>query len=948
MTTARRKTKIGVILAPAIALVLAGGLYSQTNRATITGRVIDATNSSLQGAQVQVLPKGVTVVSDAQGEFRVVDLAPGDYKLVVNYTGFKISETPVTVQASDVKKVDIHMEVASQAESIVVTAERPHGEVEAIERSRNTDNVVQVLSGEVIRSLPNANVADALGRLPSVTLFRDEGEGAYVLVRGTEPRLTNMMINGVTIPSPEATARQVRLDALPAGLMESVEINKTLAPNMDGDGIGGSVNLKTKTAGDSPIATLSALGGYNTILGGRYNDQLDATLGKRFGATHRLGTLIGASYDWNGRGIDEIDPAIDPTSTPSRVLYKSDTDREYKYYRTRWGISGAIDYKFTDRTEIYIRGIYSEIKDYGEKWYYSPAATGAAKFYTSQKSPQYSIGSINMGGHHYMNSSWLSWEVAAGRSFQTASAGNPKADFSWTGAKLTCGYDPAAQTNPNVPIFGSNCEGPNSPLLNASNWGFADITTSSGITAQLNLTASGSYTKAYSLGGHRATFEAGGKVRNGHKFSEGTETVYDGWTASKYPMTQFQSNFSNDNYYEGAYFGGHYGPVSDFRQLQTYTLNNLSNFVDGYKTAQNNYPNQFDLIERITAGYLMNTIDIGKLRVMAGLRFENTNMDTFGYNVTLYPPGSPNCPTSTGCGTPVPVKSSQSYFNPLPSVTLRYALTPDSDIRAVYGRGISRPDPYQLIPYVTQDDSTNPAQVGIGNPNLRPTHANNYDLLYERFLHPIGMLQAGVFYKQLSSPLVKTLYTPTTGEWAGVPVTQEVNGTNSHIFGFEVSYQQHFTFLPGPLKALGAMANYSYTTSRVKSLPGRPDSPALQWQVPHTWNVSPTYDYKRVSIRVGMTYNGASIYSYAYSSAADPTGAGPTGPAGDVYLHSHFQVDAQGSVRIYKGLTAIAYGLNLNNAVDWYYTGQPIYLKQMSFFRTTIAIGFKYDFLHER
>jgi hypothetical protein len=97
-----------------------------------------------------------------------------------------------------------------------------------------------------------------------------------------------------------------------------------------------------------------------------------------------------------------------------------------------------------------------------------------------------------------------------------------------------------------------------------------------------------------------------------------------------------------------------------------------------------------------------------------------------------------------------------------------------------------------------------------------------------------------------------------------------------------------------------------------------------------------------------MNYNGASINSYAYAPGADLTGAGPTGPAGDVYLHSHFQVDAQGSVRVYRGLTAIAYGLNLNNAVDWYYTGQPAYIKQMSFFRPTIAIGFKYDFFHGR
>jgi TonB-dependent receptor len=752
------------------------------------------------------------------------------------------------------------------------------------------------------------------------------------------------MINGITVPSPEATARQVRLDALPADLVESVEINKTLAPNMDGDGIGGSVNLKTKTAGDAPIASLRFLGGYNQILGGRYNDQMGATLGKRFGKSKKLGVLFGASYDWNGRGIDEIDPAIDPTSTPSRILYKSDTDREYKYYRTRWGASGAIDYKFDAFTDIYIRGIYSEIKDYGEKWYYSPAATGATKFYTSSKSPEYSIGSINMGGHHYMKSSWLSWELAAARSFQTASAGNPKADFSWIGPKLTCGYDPAAQTNPSTPTFGSNCEGPNSPLQTASNWGFLDITTSSGISAQVNLSASASYTKEYAIGGHHATFEAGGKVRNGHKFSEGTETVYDGWNASSYPLTQFQSTFTSTNYYQNAYFGGHYGPVSDFNLLKAFTLSSLSNFVDGFKTAQNDYPNRFNLIERISAGYLMNTVDIGRLRVTAGVRLERTLMNTAGYYVTLFPAGSKNCPTATGCGTPVPAKSTASYINPLPNISLRYALSADSNLRAVYGRGVSRPDPYQLIPYVTEDDSANPIQHAIGNPDLRPTHANNYDLLYERFLRPVGMIQAGVFYKQLSSPLVTTLYTPTTGQWAGTPVTQEVNGTNSHIAGFEVSFQQHFTYLPGPLKGLGMMANYSYTASHLKSLPGRPDSPALQWQVPQTWNISPTYDHRRLSIRVGMNYNGPSITSYAYKLASDVTGAGPTGPAGDTYLHSHFQVDAQGSYRVYRGLTAIAYGLNLNDAVDWYYTGQPIYVKQMSFFKPTIAIGFKYDF----
>ena len=133
-----------------------------------------------------------------------------------------------------------------------MTVARPRGEAEQINRQRTADNIVQVLSAEVITSLPNANIADAVGRLPSVTLERDEGEGKYVQIRGTEPRLSNVTIDGVNVPSPESGVRQIKLDTIASDLVESVEINKTLQANMDGDGIGGSVNLRTKTAASRP------------------------------------------------------------------------------------------------------------------------------------------------------------------------------------------------------------------------------------------------------------------------------------------------------------------------------------------------------------------------------------------------------------------------------------------------------------------------------------------------------------------------------------------------------------------------------------------------------------------------------------------------------------------------------------------------------------------------
>ncbi|MEI9976705.1 MAG: TonB-dependent receptor plug domain-containing protein [Ignavibacteriota bacterium] len=245
----------------------------------------------------------------------------------------------------EIQRIDVHLEVASANEEVLVTADRPRGEAEAINRTRMADNVLQVLPAEVITSLPNANVADALGRLPSVTLERIEGEGVYIQVRGTEPRLTNVTIDGITVPSPEPTVRQIRLDVIPADLVESVEINKTLAPNIDGDGIGGSVNMKTKTAGEFPTVSLYGIGGYNRILGGRHNDQFGGTVGHRFGRERKLGILFGGSYDFNGRGIDNYQPAIDPASTFSNPIYDNNTIREYRYYRDRYGFAGSADYK---------------------------------------------------------------------------------------------------------------------------------------------------------------------------------------------------------------------------------------------------------------------------------------------------------------------------------------------------------------------------------------------------------------------------------------------------------------------------------------------------------------------------------------------------------------------------------------------------------------------------
>jgi len=921
---------------------------AQSTKGTIAGRVLDSSGAVLQKAQIQLQPQNTTVASDAEGEFTVTDLAPGSYKVQISYVGMDPFEQDVTVAAGEIARVEARMQVHSQNEQILVTAERPRAEAEAINRTRMADNVVQVLPAEVITSLPNANVADALGRLPSVTLERSEGEGEYVQVRGTEPRLTNVTIDGITVPSPEPTVRQVRLDVLPADLVESVEVNKTLAPNLDGDGIAGSVNMKTKTAGEFPTITLYGIGGYNRILGGRYNDQFGGTIGHRFGKERKLGILFGGTKDYNGRGIDNFQPAIDTASTFAKPFYDNNTIREYRYYRNRWGYAGTVDYKFGPFTSIYLKGLYSNLQDYGDKWYYEPVYNGSPKFYTSSKRPDVSIASFTLGGRQQFTSSMLTWALSASRSYEKDSAGNPKADFSWIGPALTCGYDPTAQTNPLVPHFGSGCDAANSPLQNAANWGFKDITMSTGQSAQLNLTASAGYSVNYHIGSHHGILEIGGKIRNGHKYQNATETVYDGWKAAALPMTQFLSNFSSNNYFNDDYFGGHYGPVSDFNQISTYTLAHLASYLDGYKTASDTYPNIFDIVERISAGYIMDTMDFGRLRVVGGVRFEGTQMNTLGYNVTLYGAGAAQCAISTGCGIPVAARNNPSYVDVLPSVSLRYSLDKDSGLRLVYGRGISRPDAYQLVPYVTEDDSTNPPTVAMGNPSLKPAHANNYDLLYERYLNPTGIIQAGFFFKQITNTLISTSYLASSGLYQGDLTSQWINASNAELHGFEASYQQRLSMLPGPLRGLGLMANYSWTGSQIKSIPGRLDSPALQRQAPTAWNLSPTYDRGRFSVRAGLSYAGASIYQYEYQTSSDPSGLGPTGPSGDVYTLAHFQLDAQASVRLAHGLSMVVYGLNLTDEVFGYYTGSTVFVNQREYYKPTYAMGFRYNLSREQ
>jgi TonB-dependent receptor len=956
-----------VVVSVMVSLVGPPLVFAQQRTGTISGTVADTGQAMLPGATVKLDPGNASVISDGQGQFTITNVVPGTYTVTVDYVGFSSSRVTFAVAAGQVAHVNVVLNVASESEEVLVTAERAHGEAESINEEKVADNILNVLPTEVITSLPNANIADAVGRLPGVTLERDEGEGKYVQIRGTEPRLANLTIDGVEVPSPEGGVRQVKLDVIPADLIESVQINKTLQADMNGDAIGGSVNLVTKKAGDRPTLFLYGLGGFTPIADARSVHEFGGTAGERFGVQRRLGLMVSGSYDYNGRGIDDIEPVpavvqLQPPNGPFTPDITSPAFRQYLYDRKRYGFGGSVDYRLFENSNLYVHTLFSDFKDYGRRYEYvlgtndapnpgsatSPnppscvtppfiPCVNVPSFTTEARNPDFQVASLSLGGNHAFGTSLINWQFAVGRSrmLNPIGGGESHTLFAYTGSTSNCQWDSAATKNPLLPVFTPPCF---AEAYNPANLQLQQIQDSAhGKTAQLNLEGTVSAAKNYHIGSHPSTFEAGVYLRNAHKFDDSYEIDYCPTNAATAPLaTQFLDGFKNNNYYNGHYpFGPgvSWDKVNQFFAANRGLFDTVSGPCASQTAPQGGNSNNFDLVERVTAGYLMNSLDFSRFRLVGGVRFEGTNYNTLSLDI----------PTST-----LTAKGGGSYIDVLPSVSFRVRLDSqnNSAFRLVYARGLSRPDPMFLTSATGVDNSTTPPTLTIGNPSLKPEHANNFDVLYERYLNPLGAIQVGFFYKSLSTPIVLNLSPPTATQ--PDQVSQAVNAGSAYIVGVEFNFQQHFTYLPGLLSGLGLSANYSYATSKAHNVnPAGPrsDSPALLRQAPNTWNISPTYDHGRLSTRVGLAYNGANIFQYFY---VDASPGGLKGPLGDVYLYSHFQVDAQGSYYLGKGFTATVAGLNLNNAVFGFYFGSPQFFTQREYYRPTYTFGLRWDLRHER
>jgi len=953
--------------------------HAQTGRGTIAGTAKDAASSALASALIEVQPLGRKVASDDQGQFRITDVPAGEYTVTVSYVGFAPFSKTVKVEAGQTAELDALLNVATVSDQVIVTSERLQGEAEAINIERMSDEIVQVLPSRVITSLPNTNIADAVGRLPSVSLERDEGEGKYVQIRGTEPRLSNVTINGVNVPSPETNVRNIKLDVVPSDLVERIEVFKTLAANQDADGIGGTVNLVTKTAGERPTITLAGQGGYNPIQNGYGRGGIDGTIGRRFGTSKKFGALLSGTFDQTNRGIDDLEPSQtvmqDPQGRNVAVANSADL-RSYNYYRTRYGFAEGLDYNVKPGTNVYIKGLYSDFHDYGETWVYTPnsgntikaangpvitfdnaqdcaavnlanpnanCSPGSYNYRHYVRRPDQQIYSFLTGARHDLSSTLITYEFAGSRSHNIGGQ-----DFATTNFSGNQAVDLAVnQSDPVRPKFVA-LDGTN--LYDPTQYQISNTSLTHYIAQQLNFQGAASLARRYNAHSHLGTFEIGLKIRNSHSTQSENDQLFNAGN-NPFTLSSVLGTYTNPSYYDKFFQIGSaaYGPTSSYDRIVQSFLANQSNFsfdqANSFLRTQRAF---FDANERVYAGYAQNVISLGKFRLQTGVRFEGTSTDFLTHQLdgtVLDANGNP---------TVRPVTQNTGYINVLPSVQLQYQLTPNTNLRGNFSQGISRPNIGDLVPTSLVDpNASGGPSVTVGNADLKPTKSNNYDILIEHYFQPLGILQGGYFYKQLSDPIYPTRSLIPAGQPnAGFFLFEPINGPSAHIQGIELAWEQRFSFLPGLLNGFGVAANYSYTQSRVVFPStfdgGRTDNAPLQRQAPNTWNFNLTYDKSRFSMRFAISHNDANIAAYQYNhDPANPQNdrdpiLGLKGPTGDQYFYAHTQFDIQGSFRVHKGWQFVASGLNLSNEVFGFYNGSTIYPVQREYYKPTVSFGFRW------
>lgn len=759
----------------------------------------------------------------------------------------------------------------------------------ALKEQKHADQISSVVHADGIGQLPDDNAAEALQRIPGVSTERDQGEGRFVSVRGLGADLNAVTINGTLVPAPESDRRGVALDVLPSELVQSLAVVKTLTPDMDANSLGGTVQVESLSAFDHDglFYTVTVEGGYDEKRE-KYSPKASGAISNRFSigeGQDNLGVALALSYQNRKFGSDNVETggAWDGDALEETAM------RQYDIERERIGAGLNFDYRPNDTGEYYLRTLYSRFKDTESRQevaaeFSDPQLAGQrgdAEVTRSLKSREETqeIQSFVLGGKQGFGT----WTVEGQLGYSEASEENPGGI---SGAKYQGDFSNVGFNSTQKPVITADQD-----FYDAANYEFDSVSWEKSKTTDKEYNGKLDILKDYMLGNYAAALKFGGKISQREKTNNTDEWKYEDLSTSS-------SDFNSNSHYEL----GQFGPTINENAIKD-KISGLN--PNDYVVADGSIINDFKSNEDIQAAYVMNTVDLDQLRVIAGLRYENTNFEARGFEF------NDDVITAT--------KYENDYDHWLPSLHFRYQLADNAYLRAAWTNSVVRPNFAQSAPGVYIDGD----EAEFGNPMLKPLESSNFDLGVEKYFGKASMVGFYAFYKDIDNFIYNTNIAGT-GQWADFDeaITYK-NGNEAKLYGMEFAYSQKFDHLGAPWNGflLGLNTTFSKSEADIDSMK---DGELLSRRI-HLPNQSDVvgnamigWENERFGVRLSANYK--SNYLYALGDIDTPEK--------DIYTDDQIFLDFSSHVNLSKNLQLTFDVQNITDETYYNYAGSKAYNAQ--------------------
>ena len=895
-----------------VALLLATAAFAQTPATgTLVGRITDsATKLSLAGARVSIDGTGLATFADQSGDYVLTHVPAGIRTVAFGYVGYSEFTKTVNVPAGQTVTLDgAFGSDVTRLEKFVIEGSAV-GTARAINRQRAAETLTNIVAADEIGRFPDQNAAESMQRIPGLALYRDQGEGRFIVVRGIRPDLNGAQLNGVTLASPDRGARTMPLDVLPTDALGSVEVTKVPTPDQEANGLGGVINLKTRSPFDAEgrQIQLSAQGQYNHL-----RDRLSGKFNGTYSDVFNGGTLgIIFSPTWQGRrfGSDnfEVSNPWVPTAVPdpvtglpmaARAFFNQDINyREYEITRTRYGANGAVEFKPDASSLYYFRSTYAHFVDVENRYVTTiPFSEGTLTALTDRsatvtgvrrenkqlrvRSKAQDLYAYSLGAEKTLNHWRLDGHVAYSQGDDERK--EESVVFRKSARGTNWSYD-----------FGSDTYAPAVTQLAGATINDASVFNEFN---QLRSQPGTATEKEFNLGANaRGDFRLGGEVPAYVKFGAQTrmkEKFQDrertNWTApASFTFASLAQQQSGDDY---AFLTGPRFNAEAF--TKTFTNNKAA--YTGTRDLTNSLGDDWTTNEDVYAGYLMGGVTLGTLNLSGGARYEHTKFEASGNNLR----------TTAGVITPTPGTRSRSYDNFLPGLYLRSTLDKKTVIRASVSTSLARPAFGDSAFRRSVSDDTK--SVTESNPGLKALTSVNYDVSVEHYFASLGMVSISAFYKDIKNFTYQATLPGVTDPETGYTLNTFVNGPKGHISGVEFAWQQQFTFLPAPFDGLGFLANYTLTDSAaiyLRTSTGAFENAPFIGQSPQIANVALSYEKHGLFVRVALNYRTPRLRE------DEPIGASVND---DRYVDEFKQIDLTASYKLTRQIELFGEALNLTN-----------------------------------